>query len=417
MAVIDFVKWDPGSAPVYAWKFPHSNLSTYTQLVVSESQEAVLFSNGQLISKFGPGKHTLDTENIPVLRSLFGLPFGGKNPFAAEVWFVNKLLPLNIDWSIDSMMTHDPDYQTMVPLVASGRYGLKITDAERFLIKLVGTATEFTAFQLTDHFWGLLTSKTKSILLQFINSQRIGIKNISAFLDPLSTALKNPISVFWEDYGISLIDFYLTTVEVDANSEVGQRILEAMSRQSAQAIGGYTWQQSKAFEIADDAVNQMGSGQGGLMGAVLATGLMGNLSGAGLMQPQPTQGNNVQPPGAGQYPPGVPGAAGVREVFCSNCAKKYPSNMKFCPHCGDPYTPCPSCGADNDKSAKRCVSCGVPLASAAAKCNSCGADIPGNAAFCPNCGQPAVIPDGICKKCGTNMGGAKFCPNCGTKRE
>jgi membrane protease subunit (stomatin/prohibitin family) len=81
MAIIDFVKWNPiGSQTVYAYKFPATNLSTYTQLIVQESQEAVLFSKGQIVGKFGPGKHTLNTENIPLLRNLFGIPFGGKNP-------------------------------------------------------------------------------------------------------------------------------------------------------------------------------------------------------------------------------------------------------------------------------------------------------------------------------------------------
>src|SRR5689334_8510720 len=59
-----------GDAPghVYACKFPEPNLSTLTQLIVHESQEAILFSKGRLLGKFGPGKHTLTTENLPILR-------------------------------------------------------------------------------------------------------------------------------------------------------------------------------------------------------------------------------------------------------------------------------------------------------------------------------------------------------------
>ena len=143
MAVIDVVSWDSfdsaGSNPVFAWKFTTTkgkdadhNLSTFTQLIVRESQEAVLFSKGQILGKFGPGKHTLNTENLPLLRKLYGLPFGGKNPFMAEVWFVNKLIPLNIDWDTSSMMYHDPDYQAMVPIKAVGRYGLRVQDADAY---------------------------------------------------------------------------------------------------------------------------------------------------------------------------------------------------------------------------------------------------------------------------------------------
>jgi len=113
MAFIDLVRWSPQEdVTVYAHKYPEDNLSTYTQLIVQESQEALLFSKGQLLQKFGPGKHTLSTENIPILRNLFGLPFGGKNPFTAEVWFVNKIQAYNIEWSISSMNIHDVDYNT-----------------------------------------------------------------------------------------------------------------------------------------------------------------------------------------------------------------------------------------------------------------------------------------------------------------
>jgi membrane protease subunit (stomatin/prohibitin family) len=139
MALIDVVEWNDATNDVFAWKYgqnKNNNLSAFTQLIVRESQEAVLFSKGQLLGKFGPGKHTLSTENIPLLRNLFGIPFGGKNPFIAEVWFVNKTAPLTIDWRTDSMRLRDPEYGEMVPLAATGRYGLKVEDAERFLIQL-----------------------------------------------------------------------------------------------------------------------------------------------------------------------------------------------------------------------------------------------------------------------------------------
>ncbi|MDR3140670.1 MAG: SPFH domain-containing protein [Tannerellaceae bacterium] len=85
MAIIDLVRWSPqGSKTIYAWRFPETNLATCTQLIVQESQEAVLFSKGQIVGKFGAGKHTLNTENLPVLRNLFGIPFGGKNPCCAR---------------------------------------------------------------------------------------------------------------------------------------------------------------------------------------------------------------------------------------------------------------------------------------------------------------------------------------------
>jgi membrane protease subunit (stomatin/prohibitin family) len=416
MAIIDLVRWAPqGNQTIYAYRFPETNLSTYTQLIVQESQEAILFSKGQIVGKFGPGKHTLNTENLPILRSLYGLPFGGKNPFTAEVWFVNKLQPYNIDWSIDRMDIHDADYNTGIPLVANGRYGLKITDAERFLIKIVGTKNSFDQNDLTDQFFGEFSTKTKSTILQFMINNRIGLKQISAHLDSISEHLKTVMLPFWENLGLELTKFYVTSIEVDSSTEVGRRVLDAISRQSAQSIGGYTWQQEKAFDVAKDAVDGLSNSNSGIMGAIVASNMMGGLGGAGgVMQPQynqPTfggtnqnqQGNNVQPVNQ------------VKEVYCSNCSKKFYSTHRFCPHCGDPYDACPKCGTDNDKNAKRCVSCGTPLQTEMSLCTNCNTPLATGSSFCGNCGQQQA--ENKCTRCGTALNPTiKFCPKCGQKR-
>ncbi|GAB1416982.1 hypothetical protein MASR2M117_23880 [Paludibacter sp.] len=416
MAIIDLVRWSPqGNQTIYAYRFPETNLSTYTQMIVQESQEAILFSKGQIVGKFGPGKHTLNTENLPLLRSLYGLPFGGKNPFTAEVWFVNKLQPYNIDWSIDRMDIHDADYNTGIPLVANGRYGLKITDAERFLIKIVGTKNSFDQDDLTDQFFGEFSTKTKSTVLQFMINNRIGLKQISAHLDSISEHLKNVMLPFWENIGLELTKFYVTSIEVDSSTEVGRRVLDAISRQSAQSIGGYTWQQEQAFGVANNAIDGFSNSNSGILGAVIATNMMGGIGGAGgVMQPQYNQ------PTFGGNNPGVQNAntqpvSQVIEVFCSNCSKKFPSTHRFCPHCGDPYNPCPKCGTDNDKNAKRCVSCGLTLQTEMELCINCNAPLTPGSLFCGNCGQQQA--DNKCSRCGTILSATiKFCPKCGQKR-
>ena len=87
MSVIDLVKWN-ASAGQLAWKYQFSDseqLSTWTQLVVNESQEAFLVRGGVYEGPFGAGRHTLSTENIPLIRELIGETLEGKSPFTAEV--------------------------------------------------------------------------------------------------------------------------------------------------------------------------------------------------------------------------------------------------------------------------------------------------------------------------------------------
>jgi membrane protease subunit (stomatin/prohibitin family) len=388
MALIDVVEWNDARNDVFAWKFgqnANNNLSTFTQLIVRESQEAVLFSKGQILGKFGPGKHTLNTENLPLLRNLFGIPFGGKNPFTAEVWFVNKAAPLTISWTTDTMRYHDPDYNQMVPLAAEGRYGLKVEDAERFLVQLVGTLTAFTAAQLTDHFLGELISKTKSVISTFMRTNQLGILTISEHLDELQQFIGQPLKEFWESYGMLLTGFYITKVDLDTSTEDGRKIAAALSDRSAQNIAGYTWQQKQGFGVANSALS--GGGDMGILGAAAMTGMLGGGGGMGQAMMQPPQ----------QYPAGPAAGApapGRKEVFCAKCAKKYPATSSFCPFCGNKYNPCPRCGSDNLESARRCVSCGTELARGPASgggfgsaCSRCGQEVKPGTKFCPNCGN------------------------------
>ena len=408
MAFIDMVEWQPTDSDVYAWKYPHDNLSTFTQLVVRESQEAVFFSKGQILGKFGPGKHTLSTENLPLLRSLYGIPFGKKNPFTAEVWFVNKVMPLTIDWKTTPMRFMDPDYAQMIPLTATGRYGLKVQDAERFLVKLVGTMRSFTRDQLTDHFLGPLIAKTNSSIISYMNANRIGIMQVAGYLDPLSKFIEQPLKEFWEDYGFDLTGFFITSVDLDTSTAEGKKISDALADRSAQNIAGYTWQQKQGFGVAGEALSS--GGNIGILGAAMMTGMMGGSGGMGQAMMQQPQSYGLKIPMAGQVgmqgmqggiAQGMQGANPMnarKEVFCSNCAKKYPITSKFCPYCGDPYNPCPICGSDNSQDAKRCVTCGSSLAGNAMFNNT----MENGGSICPRCKNSVAL-------------GVKFCPTCGNK--
>lgn len=429
MAIIDCIIWKPqGSEVIYAYHYPENNLSTYTQLIVQESQLAFLFSKGELMGKFGPGKHTLDTQNLPILRRLYGFPFGGKNPFTAEVWFVNLIETFNIPWSINQLSVHDPDYNTQLPLEATGQYGLKIIDPEKFLIKVVGTHYMFTQADMTAQFTGEFTTKVKSALVQFIMQNRVGFKQISAFLDQLSDHVMRQMNLFWEGLGLQLTKFYISNIDIDSSTPEGCKVKEAIAHQSAMSITGHTWQQAQMFDTANNALGQLGNMGGGnstgsLLGGLMAINMMGGMSGGnGLggaaMAPQYNQ-PTFTPGGSGEHPGFVPGGQPKQPkmVYCSGCAKRFPDNMEFCPNCGHKYNPCPNCGTDNPDDARRCVSCGTQLIGNSNKCPHCHAVIPAGCSFCPGCGQPVISDISTCSRCGNQIPqGAKFCPRCGNKR-
>lgn len=452
MAIIDCVQWAPqGSETTFAWRYPETNLSTATNLLVHESQVALLFSKGQLMGKFGPGRHVLSTENLPILRSLYGIPFGGKNPFMAEVWFVNMTQPYNIDWTATRLTIHDADYNTMLPLRAGGQYGLKVQDPEKFLIKVVGTRQRFTQHDMTEQFTGEFNTKAKSIILQYMLNNRIGFKQIQAHLDVMSENLRGLMADFWSELGLQLTKFYVSDIDIDDSTDDGRRVKAALAQQSTMSITGHSWQQEQMFNTANRALGAMqgmggGSGQGGLLGGLMAINMMNSMTQGGggavggqMMNPQynqptfsPGQGGGGQGGygqqggygGGGQGGYGQQGRQqGPRTVWCASCSRKFTDDKAYCPHCGKKYNPCPSCGSDNADDARRCISCGTRFQGGAAAggqpCPRCGAIVPAGAQFCSNCGSAvgAGADDTRCSRCGTPMApNEKFCPRCGNRR-
>lgn len=435
-SIIDTLEWRPqGDEVIYAHHFPEVNISNYARLNVFESQEALFFSKGRLITKFGPGNHNLQTENLPILRDFMGLPYGGNNPFSADVWFVNMVQTFAIDWEISRMSIHDIDYDTQLQLVARGQYGLKVVDAEKFVMKFVGTKNDFTQDDMTNQSYGEFCSKAKSIILQYMLANKIGFKQISAYLDMIGTNLKSQMETFWSDLGLELTKFYVTSIDLDESTEEGRRIANAISRQASMKITGHTWQQEQAYGTANNAIesfqNMAGQGNsGGLLGGLIAVQMMSGMSngmGGAMMQPafnQPSMGgvgnsNAVQAlNGAGEN------ITNAHPIYCGNCSKKYMSNQAFCPHCGHKTNLCPKCGTDNSDKAKRCVSCGTNLlgntgiGEAPKVCPNCGSALALGAVFCGNCGTKVCATDeNRCQRCGAELQpNAKFCPACGNRR-
>lgn len=207
MAIVDVVKYD-GKDDIYAWKYPSSELGNWTQLIVNESQEAVLFRGGQALDLFTAGRHTLSTENIPILNNLINLPFGGQSPFAAEVWYVNKKHSLNIKWGTrQPIQLKDPKYKIFVPVRSYGQFGIQIKDSRKFLIKLVGTLSTLDQKTLTEYFRGLMMTKIKDLISSYLVHKGISILEINAYISEISKHLKEKLKPIFDTYGIEVLNF------------------------------------------------------------------------------------------------------------------------------------------------------------------------------------------------------------------
>ena len=272
MAVIDLVKWD-GSPQLLAWKYPSQELSTWTQLIVSESQEAYVVRGGVYDGPFGAGRHTLTTENLPLLTSLIGLPFGGRSPFTAEVWFVNKLTNLDVRWgTADPIQLQDPKYNIMVPVRAFGQYGIRISDSKKFLLKLVGTVAQFDVDTLANYFKGVFTTRIKSEIANQIIKQGQSILEISLQLETLSDTLKQSLESDVAEYGVSLPQFNILSINVPEDDPAVITLKAALAKKAEMGIVGYTYQQERSFDVMQTAAGNEGN-VGSVMGAGMGMGM------------------------------------------------------------------------------------------------------------------------------------------------
>lgn len=223
MEIMDVIKYN-GRPDVFAWKYPGEELGTWSQLVVNQSQEAVLVKGGSVADVFGPGTHTLDTKNIPILNKIINLPFGGKSPFKAEVWYINKGYYLDIKWGTPTpIQIQDPKYGIFIPIRSNGAFGIHVTDSVKFLTKLVTTMNVFDAETVTKYFRSLYVTKIKDTISSYLLHRKI---NMDSLQKQISTAMSSYMGQAMSAYTGAI------------SQAISTQMTSAMSQVTTQLAGG-----------------------------------------------------------------------------------------------------------------------------------------------------------------------------------
>lgn len=377
MAIVDVVSWDsfPG---VFAWKYPSSELSTWTQLIVRESQEAVMLKDGKAVGPFGPGRHKLSSDNFPFLNKILSIPFG-RSPYFAEVWFVQKAFTLNILWgTTDPLQLEDPEFHIMLPVRAFGQYGVTVEDPCKFLTKLVGTLPAFTQKTLTSYFRGILIMGVKDLIAKYLVEKNISILKISAHLNEIAEYLEDKFKEKFATYGLRFVDFTVNSISTDDADPAVKKLKAAMAARAEMQIMGFDYKTKRSFDTMEAAASNQGT-TGGVMGVGMGMGM-----GIGMGMPM---GNMAASMAAQNL---SVNSAPTRK--CPKCGKDSPVSMKFCPDCGSKMdasaapagVPCPNCGKDVPSGMKFCPECGTKMNRT---CPNCNKDVPPGMKFCPECGQ------------------------------
>ncbi len=279
MPLIDVVRYN-GNHSDFVWKFPVEDLKLGTQLIVNNGQSAFFVKNGVVLDEFTEGRYTLKSGNIPLLNKLINLPFGGDSPFAAEVWYVNRVTKLDNRWgTLQPINLEDPLYNIVVPVRAFGQYGFRIVDTRAFLTTLVGTAKLFNALQITDYFTGKVLSSITTALSKAVIKDKISLLQVGAYQDALSEYCEKEINKEFIKYGIEIVNFFFVSINIPEEDPSFIKLKEAKEfAMRIKVIGKDMYQMDRTFDVLEITAGNEGAGSFTSAGLGLGAGL--GMSGA-----------------------------------------------------------------------------------------------------------------------------------------
>ena len=463
MKMVDIIKYE-GDNSTFIWKHPCEDFNTNTQLIVHESQEAIFFMNGQALDLFGAGRYTLETQNIPHVSKLLNKITDGDTPFHCEVYFINKTVQMAIKWGTDSKVRYlDPMLGIPLEIGACGDMNLAVSDSRKLLVKLVGTMNgiawgeEGAGFtkSIQNSFRPLISTAIKSNLSAAIKAENINLLEIDEHMTQLSEVLRLSLVPGFEEYGLTIPQFYITNIALPENDPNFKRMRElhtvALQTRMAQAEALVKSaqadaeaevtaarrkieleKQQTATEIAKseaerELIRAQADAQATRMAGLAEADVMRakGYSEKDVLQAEVQKAyaegiGNMNISGGGG---GVAGdmiglsvgmaAAGAVAPQMSEMFKGFAPTATEAPA---PTAKCAKCGAPLPANAKFCLECGEKVAPATPAdmivCPECGNTV-AKGKFCPECGHKFVT---VCPKCGKDVvPGAKFCLECGEK--
>jgi membrane protease subunit (stomatin/prohibitin family) len=377
MGIFDFVKGGvrelaiarPDAAKEFwVYKHPDQTVPMKAQLTVDSDETALFFRDGRYVGQFGPGRHTLDSQNIPFLGQLVD-KFTGGNVFIAEVFFVNTREHPDIKFGTSVGDVTDPETKMQIRLMVHGSFSARVHDPVRFVTGLVGQRmADNQAF--LGWFKSQVQKTIKENIAELIVKRKWPVADVTsgAYTSDIETETVKEVHRHVDSYGVEIIRFGDFTIAMDQKDR--ERIARYrdrfayVDRISQNPHGYHQFAQAEMMLGAAEGMAKGGAGAGNAMagaGIGLGFGMAGQMFGSAM-------------PGAAQ-----PQAPGAPAPAVAPAAQPGGSRVT-CPHCNAQVA-----------SGKFCVECGKSLPEVQARskfCASCGSPVAGK--FCAQCGTPAT---------------------------
>src|SRR5689334_4555239 len=252
--LIEIIEFNDDSRDTLSWRFPDDDraIKRGAQLIVRESQVVQFVYLGAFGDTFAPGKHTLTTDNIPILTKLASWKYGFESPFKADIYYVTTRLFTGNKWgTANPIMMRDEDLG-IVRSRAFGTYDFKIVEPKLFLKEVAGSDQNFRL----DEFADTMRSRIVSIFADALATAKIPVFDVASRYTELGEALLPLINpVISAKYGLEMSSFIVENVSVPPEVE------QAVDKRSSMAAVGNLNDYVK-FQMAQGM--EKGGGAGGV---------------------------------------------------------------------------------------------------------------------------------------------------------
>jgi membrane protease subunit (stomatin/prohibitin family) len=329
------------------YKYPEHNIRMMTQLTVDSDEVALFVKDGKVEGKLGPGRHSLDSNNVPFISRLLE-KFTGGNLFVAQIFFVSVREFAGLKFGGPIGDVRDPETGLGIGTMVYGDFSLKVTDPERLVVGLVGMRSAGN-----EEFLGWFKNQVLKVIRDRI--AELSVKKKWPLLDVTSGAYTEEIEqdvlagvkTHVDGYGVQVVRMGNFNVSIKEEDEITLKKLSKDVAYSRLAGGFQNYAQGQAMLGAAEGMAKGGDGGGA---ALQGLGLGVGFGMANTFANPRTQG----------------GAA---------------------PQISAPA--CPNCGTSG--TGKFCANCGQPMVAVARRCVGCGTDLAPGAKFCSSCGKPATV--------------------------
>jgi membrane protease subunit (stomatin/prohibitin family) len=374
----EFIAAPDNSKGQIVYKWPDHNIRKFTKAIVEPDAVAVFMSQGQVMGSLLAGRHTLDAQELPFLGMFADWASGG-NAFKAEIYFVGirDFPSFRFGGRLDEVQ--DPQTGLIVTLRAFGEYALRVVDAPKLILNLVGTVDVTSNDAVTSWVAQQLLKVTRTTVTTQLMSGAWPILGLSMHSPEIEVQAMRAANIELADYGISITRLGNVDVNLDDDDNARLKKLAGDTAYSRLAGGFLQAAQAEAMQGAGEGMAQGGAavtpmflGAGfGMANQMMqapgqapaapppppGTGFAGG--GQGYVQQQPPQQQAPQQQAPQQEAAPAPGSAATAE--CANCHSQVHAGAKFCAECGTPMQKhCTNCNASLSTSAKFCAECGTP---------------------------------------------------------